>query len=74
MQRFHKWLYETVQNIHVLTDQEFENIIEINISLMTSTEYDKLPKKIKSILDTFDFDKCSYKAIVRRISPTNLIK
>jgi len=28
MKRFHKWLYETVQNIHVLTDQEFENIIE----------------------------------------------
>ena len=28
MQKFHKLLYETVQNIHVLTDQEFENIIE----------------------------------------------
>ena len=32
---------------------------------MTSTEYDKLPKKIKSILDTFDFDKCSYKECTR---------
>jgi len=28
MQKFHKWLYETVKNIHVLTDREFENIIE----------------------------------------------
>jgi len=32
---------------------------------MTSTQYDKLPKKIKSILDTFDFDKCSYKECTR---------
>ena len=28
MKRFHKWLYETVKSIHVMSSEEFENIIE----------------------------------------------
>lgn len=28
MEAFHKWLYEKVQNIHPMSDVQFENIIE----------------------------------------------